>query len=67
MVMMEMYLLILLKIFQWSDCTIRVFQLFDAWITYSRALQKYKVAIYNHFHIILYKIQMLLFIDHSEG
>ena len=27
---------------QWNDCTIRVFQLFGAWITHSHALQKYR-------------------------
>ena len=42
--MMEVYFLILLKLFQWSDCTFRVFWSFGAWITHSHTLQKYRAT-----------------------
>ena len=41
MVMMKGHLLILLQIFQWSDCTVRVFWSFSTWIIHSHILQKY--------------------------
>ena len=43
--MMEVYLLIVLKIFGRIDCTIRVFQSFSARIKHSHTLPKYKAAI----------------------
>ena len=53
MVMIEVYLLILLKILGETDCTIRVFLLFGAWIMYSRTPQKYRATShYNYSHII---------------
>ena len=40
------------KIFQWTDCTIRVFQLFCVWIMHSSTPQKYIQNHCNHFNVI---------------
>ena len=53
MVIMEAYLLILLKIFQWSDCLIRVFWSMGAWITHSCTLHQSIVLLYTTIFISL--------------
>ena len=58
--------LIFFIIFCRIECTIRVFWSFSNWIMHNCTPQKHTATITIHIHIILYKIQMPLFSDHSK-
>ena len=58
--------LIFFIIFCRIECTIRVFWSFSNWIMHNCTPQKHTTTITIHIHIILYKIQMPLFSDHSK-
>ena len=63
---MEVYLLIL-KIFHGIDCTFKVFRSLGVWKMHMQLHTSKVSSRYNHYHIILYKLEILLFRNHSSG